>query len=325
MAQSKADKKTAKRKAKQKEKRVRKEQLLRRDKLDFLLYEAESLRQDEAYDSALNALTRVLRLAPFNREALAEMVLLGSLMGRDDVQLKGLLGLYEQGQLPIDHYPPLCDLLFRSGRIEEALKVADNGLHRIPQYENQGKTDDKDLFDPDAGRVPKPLGGKGCAETKTGGQTRSQGILGKRGHPCEQGRFAACLPHLPLSRNRISPAYPVILELDDGAFRQALEQSLPSSPERYELAIQAHQTRLKETFDRLICFGSLRNVQSLWYQEETARKVLKRYRGRALLADEVGLGKTIEALIVLKEYIQRGMVKSGLILVPDAAGQPVAR
>ncbi|MBW2739310.1 MAG: DEAD/DEAH box helicase family protein, partial [Deltaproteobacteria bacterium] len=48
----------------------------------------------------------------------------------------------------------------------------------------------------------------------------------------------------------------------------------------------------------------------------TARKVLKSFRGRALLSDEVGLGKTIEALIVFKEYIQRGMVKSALILTP---------
>lgn len=46
--------------------------------------------------------------------------------------------------------------------------------------------------------------------------------------------------------------------------------------------------------------------------------MLKRFRGRALLSDEVGLGKTIEASIVLKEYIQRGMVKSALILTPTS-------
>jgi SNF2 family DNA or RNA helicase len=35
------------------------------------------------------------------------------------------------------------------------------------------------------------------------------------------------------------------------------------------------------------------------------------------LADEVGLGKTIEALMILKEYVLRGMVRSALILVPS--------
>jgi SNF2 family DNA or RNA helicase len=44
--------------------------------------------------------------------------------------------------------------------------------------------------------------------------------------------------------------------------------------------------------------------------------VLRRFRGRALLSDEVGLGKTIEALMVLSEYKKRGMVKTALILTP---------
>ena len=35
------------------------------------------------------------------------------------------------------------------------------------------------------------------------------------------------------------------------------------------------------------------------YQLQAARRVLRRMRGRAILADEVGLGKTIEAALVL--------------------------
>lgn len=38
--------------------------------------------------------------------------------------------------------------------------------------------------------------------------------------------------------------------------------------------------------------------------------------GKAILADEVGLGKTIEAGLILKEYMVRGLVKKVLILVP---------
>jgi SNF2 family DNA or RNA helicase len=46
------------------------------------------------------------------------------------------------------------------------------------------------------------------------------------------------------------------------------------------------------------------------------RRVLKHFHGRVLLCDEVGLGKTIEAGMLLKEYLMRGMVKNVLILTP---------
>ena len=44
------------------------------------------------------------------------------------------------------------------------------------------------------------------------------------------------------------------------------------------------------------------------------RQVLRHFRGRVLLADEVGLGKTIEASLLLREFVLRGMVKRVLIL-----------
>ena len=51
---------------------------------------------------------------------------------------------------------------------------------------------------------------------------------------------------------------------------------------------------------------------------ETARKVLKQFHGRVLLADEVGLGKTVEAGMVVKEYLLRGMADRLLVLVPPS-------
>lgn len=52
------------------------------------------------------------------------------------------------------------------------------------------------------------------------------------------------------------------------------------------------------------------------YQLETAKKVIYQMQGQAILADEVGLGKTIEAGLILKEYLLRGLVKKALILTP---------
>lgn len=69
-------------------------------------------------------------------------------------------------------------------------------------------------------------------------------------------------------------------------------------------------------FDELLCLNAITDVEKYWYQIETARKVLKHFRGRALLCDEVGLGKTIEAGMLMKEYIMRGMVRNVLILTP---------
>ena len=52
------------------------------------------------------------------------------------------------------------------------------------------------------------------------------------------------------------------------------------------------------------------------HQLDTTRKVMEEMRGRAILADEVGLGKTIEAGMILKEYMLRGLVRKTLILTP---------
>ncbi len=86
----------------------------------------------------------------------------------------------------------------------------------------------------------------------------------------------------------------------------------------FELRHQFSHLRLLQSFDELLCLPHLFNVETYWYQVETARKVLKQFHGRVLLADEVGLGKTIEAGMVLKEYLLRGMVDSVLVLTPPS-------
>ena len=53
------------------------------------------------------------------------------------------------------------------------------------------------------------------------------------------------------------------------------------------------------------------------HQLNAVRKVVHQMNGRAILADEVGLGKTIEAGMILKEYILRNEVHNALILVPS--------
>jgi SNF2 family DNA or RNA helicase len=86
----------------------------------------------------------------------------------------------------------------------------------------------------------------------------------------------------------------------------------------YFLRRGLQELRLAQSFEDLVCLPSLTGVDSYVYQHETVRKVLRHFKGRALLADEVGLGKTIEACLVLKEYWARGLVRKALVLAPPA-------
>ena len=65
--------------------------------------------------------------------------------------------------------------------------------------------------------------------------------------------------------------------------------------------------------DDLLCLPSCR-VRRLEYQVRTALRAIGPLQGRALLSDEVGLGKTIEAGLVAKELCTRGMVRRLLVL-----------
>ncbi|MDB5097751.1 MAG: hypothetical protein JWM80_2172 [Cyanobacteria bacterium RYN_339] len=83
----------------------------------------------------------------------------------------------------------------------------------------------------------------------------------------------------------------------------------------YQLRLEAEHLRLASGFDRLVCLDGTR-IERLAHQQDTALRVLRDMRGRALLADEVGLGKTIEAGIVMKELLVRGLIQRVLVLVP---------
>ncbi len=89
-------------------------------------------------------------------------------------------------------------------------------------------------------------------------------------------------------------------------------------PAGLRLRLEFAKLQMLRGFEELLCLEGLRGVEHLPHQVETVRKVLRHFRGRALLADEVGLGKTIEACLLLREYLLRAIVKRALILVPAA-------
>src|SRR5919205_501180 len=86
----------------------------------------------------------------------------------------------------------------------------------------------------------------------------------------------------------------------------------------FELRREAERIALVPGFDRLVTLAA-NTIRELPHQIDVAQRVLRRpMGGRAILADEVGLGKTIEAGIVLKELTVRGLARRVLILTPAA-------
>ncbi|WP_282936654.1 SNF2-related protein [Paenibacillus sp. RC67] len=112
----------------------------------------------------------------------------------------------------------------------------------------------------------------------------------------------------------------VQLHFDREWFEQLNEKALRNGPwddwTLYQLAYEAEKASLISSFDQLQSLVHIQHVTPMPHQIETAKRVLTEMRGRAILADEVGLGKTIEAGLILKEYMIRGLVKKVLILVP---------
>jgi SNF2 family DNA or RNA helicase len=106
------------------------------------------------------------------------------------------------------------------------------------------------------------------------------------------------------------------LIFEDSPALKAFQNFLISPLETYEARLSLYNLSILADYDQLVCLPSLMGIDKHWYQIETAKKAIKQFGGRAMLADEVGLGKTIEAGLICKEYLTRGMIKSLLVLTP---------
>jgi SNF2 family DNA or RNA helicase len=114
---------------------------------------------------------------------------------------------------------------------------------------------------------------------------------------------------LPADNVRLLPGAQEVLDL--------VAQGQFASPAAHRLRLQAERMALVAGFDVLACLDTL-NFIPFDYQVRAAQAALRRFRGRGLLCDEVGLGKTIEAGLVLKEYMARHLVRRVLIVTPPA-------
>jgi SNF2 family DNA or RNA helicase len=97
----------------------------------------------------------------------------------------------------------------------------------------------------------------------------------------------------------------------------SVSQGSFASRELYNLRLLAEHALLISGFDELISLSQLQ-FEPFDYQLRAAQTMLRRFRGRGMLCDEVGLGKTIEAGLVIKEYLARNVVQRVMVVTPAA-------
>lgn len=107
---------------------------------------------------------------------------------------------------------------------------------------------------------------------------------------------------------------------DDLDILEKLENKQFESSEILSLRLNAEKISNENQITELISYPLIKkNLQfQLPHQKDGAIKLLRDLNGTGLLADEVGLGKTITAGLVLKEGIIRGFVKKALVLCPPS-------
>jgi superfamily II DNA or RNA helicase len=188
-----------------------------------------------------------------------------------------------------------------------ALEAFPGGSKHLPWLKRQ--------LDAILGReVPFP-GRRPAARTKVMPRTTPKAEMAARPRKAPPPAVVARVP-MPPTLPRVDVEIPFTIEFDVAPLLSAVARDMEQDGRWFGLREQFAHLGLAQGFDELLCLPHLTGVEPLLHQIETVRKVLKQFRGRVLLADEVGLGKTVEAGMVLKEYALRGMAEHTLVLTP---------
>jgi len=101
--------------------------------------------------------------------------------------------------------------------------------------------------------------------------------------------------------------------------KRLIEKKSFSSFETFKLHLEALEIKRSCQIDKLISADALRaKIVPYNFQMQIALQVINEMNGNAILADEVGLGKTIEAGLIMKELLLRDEINSILIIAPKS-------
>ena len=325
------------RQAKQKKKREEKRKAFRRsidrlqqqEKLDEYEWMAQKAYEEKDYPAALNFALKCLKIKSSN-PSMTRIAIQSAKLINDQAILYTLLSRLwkEKGPFVADDCLFLGHVAFNRGNFVLAreayhrfLKTGGEQKRRLPKTylkaAERGLADS--IFQIEKASVSKPR------QISLFTSERPPAVKSVKTHREKPASPSQEKPEetQKIKPKPIRPEEPVFepkihFTINQTTFLEAIQRLQPSDSETLALTLEAYQLSFRTSYDQLICLPTLKNIQSLWYQEETARKVMKDFRGRTILADEVGLGKTIEAGLILKEYILRGLVRSALILTPSS-------
>ena len=224
----------------------------------------------------------------------------------------GPWGRLDPGRLHMLTAPPDQDPFSLLGRLVlDYLRLADATLHaRNATPSERGQVAMRRLIDlrvaPPGSRPAAPLDSR----LPKPGRARDPRPSTRTGSSASPRRRRVTRPSPGLRSSKVPanlqrphpPPVPVRLELPEFLVQ---ETAFPLADLRgYFLRERAARWWVSNQSDDLLALPHCR-IQRLDYQIRTALRVLGPMRGRALLSDEVGLGKTIEAGLVLKELLTR--------------------
>ena len=336
-------KRAAKARRRERAKRSDKARRQSADRCAILLYDATAALDAGELASARQLLEHILRIRPTHHAANELLSDLHFRAGRYEL----CLAHYECLTQPPRWLPLMYEAAVASafvGLHDQSVTLARQFLRFVPDSDewkrlrSAAKTLERDELAA-ARRVgrPTPLGAAPPARSATplfdrvDPQTRERGKA--RGKPASASAprvgderdprevTAAREPLAPALPPFPEPATPDIsieFEVDRGGLpdRLAPDGIRPAAEVGLQRAYAA--LRLQKGFDELLSLGAIQGVEHFRYQLDSVRRILRDFRGRVLLADEVGLGKTIEACLALKEYWLRGLVRKVLILTPPS-------
>jgi superfamily II DNA or RNA helicase len=124
----------------------------------------------------------------------------------------------------------------------------------------------------------------------------------------------SCLLHILTDEDSSKKLPAAVVDLIDSS-DALLEKGEFDDPERFNLRTRAAELDLAHRQDRFVALENNR-IDIAPHQVKAAHEILTSYDHRYLIGDEVGLGKTIEAAIVIEELAARGQADRVLIVAP---------